>query len=556
MPFPGSSLEEKYEAHARREPAPVEELCPDVPGGLALAVRKMMAKRPADRFQSAGETAEALAPFVAGSSASFEAISRTSSWEGSRLTLRDRRTRPRRLLPWAVAGLSLAALAAVLLATAGPSWFGAAPSPDDDRAGPVDRDGGLPPPKPPSAPAGDLDVLTVSKKPEDGGQYRTINAALGKVRPGQTIRVLDGAVYPETLRISSPSRHRGITLEAVRGATIATNTVGNMIEIDGVPGVVLRDFRLEADTPRFMEQGKIICLVLVRAGCAGVTLERLELTGTSSGLYHGVEIAQAETADQGMPFLIQDCVFRQAGAGVTLIGIAGDYVTPLLVSRAVVRNNLILGAAGHAVCAKGQLRDVHIVGNRAWSCQTGFQLEALLPGTSGVLVANNTAFECGYGFRLWDRAPRGEGVQLRNNFLLASKMSDTIFIKSDDRFVPRGFGDGEAIARLWRIDHNWREGKPPARDVAWRQAWIPPSKDDVLKEQIDGVNRDQEELRHFLRPARDSLLATAGAGKTDPSLPSYVGALPPEGTPPWDWDRTWRARVKSDAVTTPGKKSP
>src|SRR5438128_8203415 len=71
VPFPGSSLSEKYDAHEHKEPTPVEELCPDVPGGLALVIRRMMAKRPGDRFQSAKEVAEALGPYVAGSSPSF-----------------------------------------------------------------------------------------------------------------------------------------------------------------------------------------------------------------------------------------------------------------------------------------------------------------------------------------------------------------------------------------------------------------------------------------------------------------------------------------------------
>src|SRR5262249_11263510 len=39
----------------------------------------------------------------------------------------------------------------------------------------------------------DPNVLTVSQKPNDGGKYRTVTAALDKVKPGQTIRVLDNA---------------------------------------------------------------------------------------------------------------------------------------------------------------------------------------------------------------------------------------------------------------------------------------------------------------------------------------------------------------------------
>jgi hypothetical protein len=45
----------------------------------------------------------------------------------------------------------------------------------------------------------------------------------------------------------------------------------------------------------------------------------------------------------------------------------------------------------------------------------------------------------------------------------------------------------------------------------------------------------------FLRPRPGSPLATDGAGKNDPVLPAYVGALPPPDVPAWDWLRTWQA---------------
>jgi hypothetical protein len=47
-----------------------------------------------------------------------------------------------------------------------------------------------------------------------------------------------------------------------------------------------------------------------------------------------------------------------------------------------------------------------------------------------------------------------------------------------------------------------------------------------------------------MRPGKDSPLATQGAGALY-DLPAYIGALPPEGTAPWDWDRTWRVRMKN-----------
>jgi serine/threonine protein kinase len=239
VPFPGSSLSEKYEAHAHKAPPPVEELCPDMPGGLALVVQKMLAKRPADRFQSAAEAAEALAPHVAGSSASFQSIRNTSEWEGGWLTLRDWRVRRRRLLPWAVAGVSL--IVAVLAVTFGPRWFGTEREREGDQ--PVvenrgqDRTGDgshkkeeKPSSAPrPETPPEDPNVLTVSRKEEDGGRYRTINAALEKIKAGQTIRVLDAAVYQESLAFNNPASHKGVTLEAVAGATLETTTATSLI---------------------------------------------------------------------------------------------------------------------------------------------------------------------------------------------------------------------------------------------------------------------------------------------------------------------------------------
>src|SRR2546430_3602295 len=50
--------------HSTEEPAPVEKLRPEVPGAVAEIVRQLMAKYPAERFQTPSELAAALAPFA------------------------------------------------------------------------------------------------------------------------------------------------------------------------------------------------------------------------------------------------------------------------------------------------------------------------------------------------------------------------------------------------------------------------------------------------------------------------------------------------------------
>jgi hypothetical protein len=47
-----------------------------------------------------------------------------------------------------------------------------------------------------------------------------------------------------------------------------------------------------------------------------------------------------------------------------------------------------------------------------------------------------------------------------------------------------------------------------------------------------------------MRPAAGQKWALQGAGRHDPTLPVYLGAVPPAGVPLWDWDLTWRARMR------------
>jgi hypothetical protein len=63
-----------------------------------------------------------------------------------------------------------------------------------------------------------------------------------------------------------------------------------------------------------------------------------------------------------------------------------------------------------------------------------------------------------------------------------------------------------------------------------------------------------EEHPDQVRPGKASRLAGSGAGRNDPELPRYIGALPPEGVEPWDWDRTWRVRSpRSDLDKGPAR---
>jgi serine/threonine protein kinase/WD40 repeat protein len=64
-PFATGSIEEKLLAHQTGQPVALEQVRPEVQPALAQVVRRMMAKRPEDRYQTPGEVAAALVPFGA-----------------------------------------------------------------------------------------------------------------------------------------------------------------------------------------------------------------------------------------------------------------------------------------------------------------------------------------------------------------------------------------------------------------------------------------------------------------------------------------------------------
>jgi serine/threonine protein kinase len=63
-PFPNGTLAEKLLSHQSKEVPAIDKLRPDVPAGLASVLRRMLAKRPEDRYRTPAEVAEAVTPYI------------------------------------------------------------------------------------------------------------------------------------------------------------------------------------------------------------------------------------------------------------------------------------------------------------------------------------------------------------------------------------------------------------------------------------------------------------------------------------------------------------
>ncbi len=114
VPFPGGEALQKLMKHRLDEPVPVEQLRRDVPPAVAAVVRKLMAKRPDDRYQTPAEAAAALTATEATPAQEVpDAADRTAADDDTDAALRwveERRRRRkaqerRRLTIYAVGGL-------------------------------------------------------------------------------------------------------------------------------------------------------------------------------------------------------------------------------------------------------------------------------------------------------------------------------------------------------------------------------------------------------------------------------------------------------------------
>ena len=543
-PFPGSSLSEKVKAHETQPPPPLEENCPEIPGGLALVVARMLAKRPADRFASMAEVAEALAPYVAAASPSFRDIRNTTTWSGSQLETMTAHPWRRARLPWLIAvGAALLALGAVgglaYVLRHGEGMQVAQPTDDTNRDAletlpqPKDAKEGEPPSKTnKEPPADDPNVLTVSQDPKAGGRFRNLRAAVAAVdHPNMTIRVLDDAEYAEPILLRERTVQAGLTVEAPKRATLVqSNADSYALAILQVPRVTIRGFQVRVDKP-FAGVG-------VTGHSPGVVLEDLHITSAASGSISGISVEALSLTPTDSPLVIQDCTISHCMTGIQVLGLNLQSKQAQPCQRLVLRRNHIANVTA-GVWLAGQVSDTHLVANRISNClQAGIRFSNLLDGSDSILVANNAIVNRRDCIQLQEPIEAARNIRIRNNLLLAEQAPDISFTGTDRR-----------VLASWRVDHN---GRPIFADVAsGSSSPFPPTRDLTAKQFGSAVRPAPS--GDWPRPAPDSPLAVEGAGKEDPSLPAYLGAVPPEGVEPWDWDRTWQMPKDAPLLTVSKK---
>jgi hypothetical protein len=349
-----------------------------------------------------------------------------------------------------------------------------------------------------------------------------------------TVRVLDDATYEESIVLDDPTRHERLVLEAPQHATLLlSGQARRCVTINGVPQVRLHGFRF-----RGPNASQFSIFVMLSSDCTGVRLEELDMQ--APGVVHGISVSNVTITSPQQPVIISRSRFEVGARGIWISG------TPIAMARGIlIRENRLRGCA-QGVFIEKAVADVQVAGNIIWgSSNAGIQIEDLDSASHGILVANNSLFECQSAFRVWDKEPQqmveSGQVEFSSNLLFGNEVGDMLYILQAGG-QKKSSGDlARSIGELWRFDSNWRDLKGFESAAA-----VPLAPKDHQIERLAWLSRETQHP-DFMRPPADSPLATAGAGVEDPSLPPYVGAVPPPGVSLWDWDKTWQSRRQSQS---------
>lgn len=347
-------------------------------------------------------------------------------------------------------------------------------------------------------------ILTVS---QDGkGRFKTIQAALDALQPGQAVEVLDRGPYRETLYVAD-----------LRHAALVSRT-GTVIEFTGErkptwekdPAndhvfFAVQDFRLSGFTftAGKLEDRPAEVAWITFAMNGDLAIENCRFADQRPK-HGGLRIYCSATAPRGSVCDVRGCLF-ETSATINVTGKAQN-------AGALIERNWI---HDRSLTIHGPGKQV-IVRHNVFDGENLYGLSLLqVAGIGRLRIYNNTLLSRVFSH---DNLPPS-GVALRNNLLLFQGVVAG----------PDGVASLPAAARGWEVGNNEYGTAPELTDA------FPKAADDfVARPQFLS---DDPARRDYLRIAADSDEAHRGAGG---ELPAYLGALPPGPAPKeGDWLTRW-----------------
>jgi hypothetical protein len=350
------------------------------------------------------------------------------------------------------------------------------------------------------------------------------------------VRILDNSEYTESVDLTIPSQHRGITIEAVGDAVWKPGELANSrypaCLVISAAQITLRNLRFQLEKDQSWG-------CLVRGSSAAIVFDGCVFEAIQPNTL-GISLESLSYETGNPPVLVKNCTFSGPRVGLRVSGSTDDNRTAIPCRGVLVIGNsferCLLG-----ITVSGEVANVAIGGNIfLGTTQAGIQFQHLLPGTRNLLVANNTFMSCESPLRMWENGVPKVDVEVAKNVSLSCSSPDWLALESGGEILnARGLGNGAAFLEEWKFHGNYREGTPLPEDHVFYRGWIPPGKTDKLMPEIVMLSREPGNA-DFLRPPADSPLSSTGV---DDGLPDYVGAIRPHGVSEPNWLKIFEHRL-------------
>lgn len=470
-PFQRRTKAETIHTILSASPRPLLEIDPSIPPALAEVVDRLLRKDPDERYQSAFEVAAILERYLI-------QLNQAPTDEIANILARPRltgRTRRRKTLGAAFA-VGLAAVALLLWTMFRPSTISNDHPASDSAVGSG------------AAPTRSAQELTVARNGEVG--FNTLEDALRAARPGDTIRVLDGATYAVNLNLQN---RRQLVLEAVAGARlVARNADDHVIQVHGGRDIQIRGFGITTNTA---DRHAVLLM-----DCTGVRLENLAVRQEAAQAVAAIHISNCNTSPTATPLEIRGCRIESLHTGQCLWVHADGPAW-----NVIIENNLLEGMRESTLAVFwGQAGSVHLRNNVFASGNVGFNLN-LTPSThtevrpSSLQIANNTFFDCHAWIGLVHTDPKATQFVLANNLILNCDS------------VEASAAQQRAVAEHCTLEGNvWERQALSRGEDQQLQRWA------RLEPMVPVQSRDPG-AAHFLQLPEDSPLGPVGAKRETPA---------------------------------------
>lgn len=501
-PFQGRTALEMARRVSEYDPTPLSQLDPSIPQFLSDLVEQLLKKNPEDRYQSAAEVAGLLNRYLVAlnqaSSDKFQSVLHAPLLRTQVIKTDDVRRPFSQIKFISVIVLALGAVGAGLWNY--PPTKKVPERTDGQKLG--NSLNGIVRKTDSVVSNVELQELTVSQSGD--AQFKSLSEALAKVTPKTTIRILDDAIYRESLMISGDKRFSGLKIIAEKRATLAvpnpSNPTPRLIEISQVDDVLLKGWKIDAP-----KDGHAV--YTVEAG--SIVLEDLIIEQPADvGLIGAIQIHAMRSPKNG-PVEVKNCHIVTAGEA-HCVWIHATNLPPseirLTGNRFERRSNVGTNIAvwlnddatleGLSIC-----NNLIIKGHCALSL---FLHGKVLP--KRIEIKNNTFFQSPT-WLAFDTVQAKEPIaRIVNNLIIGSDHIDSPNI--------------DEAPRHWEFRSNWWELGPTTEHDPGRSGMVAESK---MADSLKFLSRDPAHPE-FMRPAPSATWLESGTGGAEGK---YVGAFEP-----------------------------